>query len=103
MTEYNCCGLPEPKRSKLSLAKMKLTTKPLSPASQFNITVTEEDIEKLSKGCIPVGTASSTSWAVHTSQQWLKWRNECIPQEVFPADILEKRYATIMWFATLCF
>ena len=96
MTEYNCCGVPEgvpePKRSKLSLAKTRAKTKPLSPTSRFNVTVTEEEIDKSSKGCIPVGTARSTDWAVRTFQQWLKQRNERIPQEVYPADILQKPY-----------
>ena len=70
MTEYNCCGiLPKPKRSKLSLAKMKALA--LSPTSQFNVTITEEDIDKSSKGCIPAGTVESTSWAVRTFQQWI--------------------------------
>ena len=77
MTDYNCCGVkyapcrdtpdcevppPELKRSKLSLAKKK----PLPPT---NTTVTEEEIEKFSRGCIPAGTAKSTSWAFRTFQQ----------------------------------
>ena len=52
------CGVPpEPKRSKLSLAKKKPLT--LSPTSRFSTIITEEDIDKSSKGCIPVGTARS--------------------------------------------
>ena len=69
MTDFNCCDVesdrdaqPEPKRSKLSLAKKK----PLSPMTRFNTTVTEEEIEKSSKGCIPAITAKSTNWAVRT-------------------------------------
>ena len=50
MTDFNCCGIPEPKRKKLSLSK-KI---PLSPSSHFNFAVSSEDIEKSSKGCIPV-------------------------------------------------
>ena len=43
---------------------------------------------------IPVGTARSTSWAVYTFLQWIKQRNEHLPQEVYPVDILQKPYAT---------
>ena len=91
MTDFNCCDVesdhdapPEPKRSKLSLAKKK----PLSPTTRFNTTVTKEEIEKSSKGCIPATTAKSTNWAVRTFLQWLKQRNERIPREAFPMDIL---------------
>ena len=92
MTEYNCCGVPpKPKRSKLSLAKTMATA--LSPTSRFNVTVTEEDIDKSSKGCIPAGTAKSTSWAVCTFQHWIKQRNERLQQELYPVDILQKPYA----------
>ena len=49
MTEYNCCGvLPEPKHSKLSLAKKKSLA--LSPTSRFNVIIAEDDIDKSSKG-----------------------------------------------------
>ena len=93
MTESNCCGIPpKPKHCKLSLAKMKAPA--LSPTSRFNVTVTEKDINKPSKGCIPAGTAKSTSWAIRTFQQWIKQRNERLPQELYPVDILQKPYAT---------
>lgn len=74
MTDYNCCGIPEPKCKKLSLSKKKKPEKlkPLSPSACFNTTVSSEEIEKSSKGCVrPVGTAKSTNWVVHTFQQWL--------------------------------
>ena len=99
MTDYNCCGVPEPKRKKLSLSKKKPEKpKPLSPFAHFNTTVSSEEIEKSSKGCVPVGTAKSTNWAVRTFQQWLMQRNKCVPQEAFPHDILQKEYPT----ETLC-
>ena len=95
MSEYNCCGVPpESKHSKQSLAKKKALA--LSPTSRFNVTVTEENTDKSSKGCIPGGTARSTNWAVHTFQQWIKQRNERLPQEVYPVDILQKPYATVV-------
>ena len=102
MTDFNCCGVehamhrntfpdrkappPEPKCTKLSLAKKK----PLSPTTRFNNTVAKEDIENSSRRCIPV---KSTNWAVRTFQQWLKQRNERRPQETFPMDILQKAYS----------
>ena len=43
MMDYNCCGIPEPKRKKLSLSKKK--PKPLSPSACFNTTVSSEEIE----------------------------------------------------------
>ena len=93
ITENSSCGIPpKPKSSKLSLAKKKALA--LSPTSRFNITVTEENIDKLSKECIPVGTVRSTNWAVHTFQQSIKQKNERLPQEVDPVDILQKPYAT---------
>ena len=95
MTDYNCCGAPEPKRKKLSLSKKKLEKpKPLSPSACFKTTVSSEEIEKSSKGCVPVGTAKSTNWAVCTFQQWLIQRNKRVPQEAFPQDILQKEYPT---------
>ena len=73
----------QPKRKKLSLSKKP---KPLLPSARFNTTVSSEEIEKSLKGCIPVGTAKSTNWAVCTFQQWLTQRNNRVPQEVFPED-----------------
>ena len=52
MTEYNCCGIPEPKHKKLSLSKKP---KPLSPSACFNTTVSSEEIEKSSNRCVPIG------------------------------------------------
>ena len=95
MTNYNCCGVPEPKHKKLSLSKKKLEKpKPLMPFSHFNTTVSSEEIEKSSKGCVPVGTAKSINWVVCAFQQWLMQRNKRIPQEAFPQDILQKEYPT---------
>ena len=101
MTDYNCCGIPEPKRKKLSLSKKKPELekpKPLSPSTCFNTTVSSEEIEKFSKGCVPVGTAKGTNWVIRTFQQWLMQRNKRAPQEAFPQDILQKEYPT----ETLC-
>ena len=53
ITDYNCCGVPEPKRKKLSLSKKP---KPLLPLAHFNTTVSSKEIVKSSKGCVPVGT-----------------------------------------------
>ena len=92
MTDYNCCGIPEPKRKKLKKPK------PLLPSAHFNTTVSSEEIEKSSKECVQVGTAKRTNWAVCTFQQWLMQRNNRVPQEVFPEDILQKKYA----IETLC-
>ena len=72
--------------------------KPLSPSTRFNTTVSSEEIEKSSKGCVPAGTAKSTNWTVRTFQQWLIQRKKRMPQESFPDDILQKEYPTV----TLC-
>ena len=71
MADFDCCGTsksrdkveekadePKTKRMKLSLSKQK----PLSPSSRFNVTVTEDMVEKSSKGIIPKGTAKATSY-----------------------------------------
>ena len=92
MTDYNCCGVPEPKRKKLKNKPEK--PKPLSPSSRFNTTVSSEEIEKSLKGCVLVGTAKSTNWVVRAFQQWLMQRNKRVPQEAFPQDILQKEYPT---------
>ena len=85
MTDYNCCGIPEPKCKKLSLLKKKLKKpKPLLPFACFNSTISSEEVEKSLKGCVPVGTAKSTNWAVYTFHQWLMQRNKLVPQEAFP-------------------
>ena len=47
---------------KLSLSKRTS----LSSLSRFNVTVTEDMVEKSSKGIIPKGTAKATIWAQHT-------------------------------------
>lgn len=95
MTDYNCCGVPEPKRKKLSLLKKKLEKlKSLLLFARFNIAVSSEEIEKSSKGWVPLGTAKSTNWEVCTFQQLLMQRNKRIPQEAFPLDILQKEYPT---------
>lgn len=102
MTSFNCCGTqdldwsendkdfecPSPKRKKLSLSKGK---KVLSPSSRFNTTVTEKQVNVLSKGCVPKNTARSTIWAVRVFKEWIDQRNKH-SKELYPSDILEKPY-----------
>ena len=86
-------------RAKAQETKKKLEKpKPLSPSTHFNTTVSSKEIEKSSKGCVPVGTTKSTNWTICTFQQWLMQRNKRVPQEAFPQDILQKEYPT----ETLC-
>jgi len=50
------------KKQKLSLSKIKAKARiVLSPTSTFKTTVTDAEVEKNSKGCIP---ARSTAWAM---------------------------------------
>ena len=84
MVEFNCCGTQptekgtsqshdtddsqanifetsKAKRQKLPLHLNKEKKKALSPSSRFNITVSDAEIEKSSKGYIPKNTSRSTS------------------------------------------
>ena len=80
MADFDCCGMsksqdkveekadePKTKWMKLSLLKRKS----LSPLSRFNVTVTEDMVEKSSKGNIPKGTAKATIWAQCTFYDWI--------------------------------
>ena len=79
---------PKAKRQKLPL---HLKKKVLSPSSRFNITVSNAEIEKSSKGYIPKNTSRSTSWAVHVFTQWMEQRNKCM-EFTYPFYLLEKAY-----------
>ena len=53
------------KRKKLSLKSAKLLK--LS-SNRFNVTISEDELAQLSKGCIPKNMARSTGWAIWTCQ-----------------------------------
>lgn len=74
------------KRKKLSLPKGRKRVA-LSPSTRFNVTVSDCDIEKLSKGCIPTNTTRSTGWALQMFQQWVTLRNKR-SKDVYPSDFI---------------
>ena len=55
------------------------------------MTVTDCDIEKSSKGCIPTNTAHSTGWALQTFQQWVTLRNKR-SKDGYPSDLFDEPY-----------
>ena len=79
------------KRKKLSLKSSKKAKVPLSPSTRFNTTVSEEEIAKTSKGCVPVNTTRSTGWALRTYQSWARQRNQRC-QNQCPVDLFDKIY-----------
>ena len=84
------------KKQKLSLSKTKTKARiVLSPTSRFNTTVTDAEVEKNSKGCIPDNTARSTAWAMRVFQQWIEQRNKRV-KEQFPRDMFDKPYSVEM-------
>lgn len=105
MTEFDCCGTQNMgseqgsssdcdfaspvKKKKLSLSKSKKVPV-LSPSMRFNTTLTAQEIEKQSKGCVPKNTSKSTEWVYRTFQLWLEQRNKR-SDEVYPRDVLEKK------------
>ncbi len=106
MVEYNYCGtvdqdgrasdaedfvIENSKWKQLSLKSSKKAKVPLSPSTRFNTTVSEEEIAKTSKGCVPVNTARSTAWALRTYQSWAKQRNQRC-QNQCPFDLFDKTY-----------
>ena len=107
MTEFDCCGtqnlldeqgteastsdsdfVSPVKKKRLSLSKSK---KVLSPSTRFNTTLKVQEIEEQSKGYTPKNTSRSTEWIIRTFQLWLQQRNRH-SDEVYPRDILEKKY-----------
>ena len=107
MADFDCCGKskirdkveekadePKTKRMKLSLSKRK----PLSPSCRFNVTVTEDMVEKSFKGIIPKGTAKATIWAQRTFYDWVTQRNKR-NAEVFPSDLFDKPYPIVSFCA----
>ena len=115
MVDYNCCGTRSiqddvlsqshdvddsedfeivrstAKKQKLSLHLSKERKKVLSPSSRFNTTVSDAEVEKSSKGCVPKNTSRSTSWAVRVFNQWIEQRNKRM-DATYPLDLLEKEY-----------
>ena len=104
MVDYNCCGtvdqdsrtsdaedfvIKNSKRKKLSLKSSKKAKVPLSPPTRFNTTVSQEEIAKTWKGCVPVNTARSKGWAFRTYQSWAKQRNQHF-QNQCPFDLFDK-------------
>ena len=83
---------PMVKKQKLSLQLQK-EKKVLSPSSRFNTTVSNEEVNKSSKGCIPKNTSRSTSWTVRVYKQWIEQRNKRM-DVAFPTDLFEKKYNT---------
>lgn len=79
------------KIQKMSLQLRKEKKKVLSPASRFTTTVSNEEVDKSSKGCIPKNTSRNTSWAVRVFNQWIEQRNKRSDVS-YPTDLLKKSY-----------
>ena len=65
----------------------------LSPSSRFSTTVSEEEVVKSSKGCIPANTARSTGWALRAFRDWADQRNKRFAEKC-PRDLFDKPHST---------
>ena len=96
MAEFNYCGVAKTQVDELKTKRLKLSLpkrNPLSPSSRFNATITEEMVEKSSKGIIPKGTKKAKSWAIRTFRDWIMQRNKReLASEIFPNDLFDKPY-----------
>ena len=84
---------PMAKKQKYSLQLHKEKKKVLSPSSRLNTTVSNEEVHKSSKGCIPKNTSHSTSWAVCVYKKWVEQCNKRM-DVAYPTDIFEKNHDT---------
>ena len=78
---------PPAKRKKLSLAK------PDRNKERFSETISQDELEKMSKGFVPDNTAKNTKWATTVFSAWLESRN-CRTGESTPTDYLDRSFAT---------
>ena len=60
---------PQAKRKKLTLAKTKST------GERFSETVSNEELDKMSRGFVPANTTKNTKWAIGVFKSWLESRN----------------------------
>ena len=89
-----------PKKPRLSLKlNRKSKPAPLSDTtntlgtSRFAEPVTDEYSEKAAKGVIPDTTEFNTRWAMKNFESWVKQRNERLPDDPVPLDLLESNDA----------
>ena len=72
----------------------------LSPCSHFDVTVSNAEIEKSSKGNIPKNTSRSTSWALRVFTQWIEQRNKRM--EITYPLICWRRHMTLALYVSVC-
>ena len=84
------------KRKSLSLKKTTQKRKVLEceTTNRFAVPVNPQEIEKVSKGLVPSNTETSTRWAVKNFNDWVTNRNERLPDNPIPLDLLECHDAT---------
>ena len=84
---------------KLSLAKKKTEcTSELSAskASRFATPVSEKEVNEAAKGVVPTNTKKNNAWAERKFDAWVQERNQLMPLDPVPTDLLQCHDASIV-------
>ena len=90
---------PPKKKLKLSLAKKKTEcTSELSAskASRFATPVSEKEVNEAAKGVVPTNTKKNNAWAERTFDAWVQERNQLMPLNPVPTDLLQCHDASVV-------
>ena len=91
---------PTPKKKlKLSLAKKKTEcTSELSAskASRFATPVSEKEVNEAAKGVVPTNTKKNNAWAERAFDAWVQERNQLMPLDPVPTDLLQCHDASVV-------
>ena len=78
-----CCPFDSAESDKENSSEGKTSKK-----ARFEHSVSDDELQELSKGFIPKNTDTNTKWAVKNFTEWMKARNERCPNEPVPPDLL---------------
>ena len=90
---------PPKKKLKLSLAKKKTEcTSELSTlkGSEFATPVSEKEVNEAAKGVVPTNTKKNNAWAERTFDAWVQERNQLMPLDPVPTDLLQCHDASVV-------
>ena len=90
---------PPKKKLKLSLIKKKTEcTSELSAlkASRFATSVSEKEVNEAAKGVVPMNTKKNNAWAERTFDAWVQERNQLMPLNPVPTDLLQCHDASVV-------
>ena len=67
-----------------------------SKASRFAAPVSEKEVNEAAKGVVPTNTKKNNAWAERTFDAWVQERNQLMPLDPVPTDLLQCHDASVV-------